>query len=148
MNSVMVRVLYGNVVTERKYDVNYRILLVIFMRFFLTLDWFLDTFMSHHILFCRGTSLTFGNCMQWKESKNDDKYLLEKVCSERKEKMIIDMNIYLSVLHTIKNELFSLMHFIFKYRRYGLRALDIQIGYNRIWFINIRYFALYKILFS
>lgn len=94
MNSVMVRVLYGNVVTERKYDVNYRILLVIFMRFFLTLDWFLDTFMSHHILFCRGTSLTFGNCMQWKESKNDDKYLLEKVCSERKEKIIIDMNIY------------------------------------------------------
>lgn len=93
VNSVMVRVLYGNVVTERKYDVNYRILLVIFMRFFLTLDWFLDTFMSHHILFCRGTSLTFGNCMQWKESKNDDKYLLEKVCSERKEKMIIDMNI-------------------------------------------------------
>lgn len=93
VNSVMVRVLYGNVVTERKYDVNYRILLVIFMRFFLTQDWFLDTFMSHHILFCRGTSLTFGNCMQWKESKNDDKYLLEKVCSERKEKMIIDMNI-------------------------------------------------------
>lgn len=93
VNSVMVGVLYGNVVTERKYDVNYRILLVIFMRFFLTLDWFLDTFMSHHILFCRGTSLTFGNCMQWKESKNDDKYLLEKVCSERKEKMIIDMNI-------------------------------------------------------
>lgn len=93
VNSVMVRVLYGNVVTERKYDVNYRILLVIFMRFFLTLDWFLETFMSHHILFCRGTSLTFGNCMQWKESKNDDKYLLEKVCSERKEKMIIDMNI-------------------------------------------------------